>query len=163
VAIAGDSITELSRVRILATLTDDYRVRIDAFTGRTIAQVTPSVIEQVATRPAVEVLNLGTNDLLPPNPAWRTDLDRMLALAAPVPCVEVFTVYDGHPPGAANLGTEIDARLAQVAATGSVHLIDWNAAVHADPGLVVADHIHPGARGQRWIATSIRDHIRRDC
>ena len=76
----------------------------------------------------------------------------------------MFTIYDGdHPPAGANIGTRINARLAAAAASGSLHLIDWNAAVHRDPSLVVADGIHPGESGQRWIAASIRDGIRADC
>ena len=164
VVLAGDSITELSRARILATLEDRYRVRVNASSGRRIAGVTPAIARQLATHPDVAVVNLGTNDMDRENPRWRADLDRMLALVARVPCVEVFTIYDGdHPPAGANIGTRINARLAAAAASGSLHLIDWNAAVHRDPSLVVADGIHPGESGQRWIAASIRDGIRADC
>src|SRR5205085_9598653 len=104
--------------------------------------------------------NLGTNDLDRENPHWRADLDRVLALVAVVPCVEVVTIYDGrHLPAGANIGTKINARLTAAAANGSIHLVDWNAAVHRDPGLIVADGIHPDVDGQRWIARSIRDAI----
>ena len=89
VAIAGDSITALSRDRIVAALTDRYRVRVNAYSGRTIAEVTPAIGRQVATHPDVEVVNLGTNDLDHENPHWRADLDRMLRLVAGVPCVAV--------------------------------------------------------------------------
>ncbi len=163
VAIAGDSITALSRDRIVAALTDRYRVRVNAYSGHTIAQVTPAIQRQVATHPDVEVVNLGTNDLDQENPGWRAALDRMLQLVASVPCVEVFTIYDGrHLPVDANIGTEINARLA-AAGKGSIHLVDWNAEVHRDPNLLVADGIHPDLDGQRWIARSIRDAIRKDC
>ncbi len=164
VAIAGDSITALARTRIRSVLDDSFRVRINAFSGRTIAQVTPAIVRQIATHPDVAVVNLGTNDMDQENPRWRAGLDRMLALVANVPCVEIFTVYDGrHLPADANIGTQINARLAAAAASGSVHLVDWNAAVHRDPDLVVSDGIHPGIAGQRWIAESIRDAIRADC
>ena len=164
VTVAGDSITELSRARILAALTDRYRVRVDAHTGYTIARLTPAIREQMATHPDVAVVNLGTNDMNRDNPSWRADLDRMLALLAGVPCVEVFTVYDGHhPPVHANIGTRINERLAAAAATGSVHLVDWNAAVEHDPTMVVADGIHPDLAGQRWIANALRERIRADC
>lgn len=164
VAIAGDSITALARTRIVAALDDSFRVRVNAFSGRTIAKVTPAIAKQVATRPDVAVVNLGTNDMDRENAKWRAGLDRMLALVASVPCVEIVTVYDGrHRPVDANIGTRINARLAAAAAAGSIHLIDWNAAVHRDPDLVVADGIHPDVAGQRWIAESIRDAIRADC
>lgn len=164
VVIAGDSITALSRPVIVAALEDRYRVRIDAFSGRTIGEVVPALAQQVATRPAVAVVNLGTNDMDHGHRRWEPDLDRMLHLVADVPCVEVFTIYDGlHPPPGANIGTDINARLTAAAAAGSVHLIDWNAAVRRDPGLIVADGIHPSISGQRWIARAIRDAIATDC
>jgi lysophospholipase L1-like esterase len=164
VAVAGDSITALARSEIVAALEVAYRVRVNAFSGHTIAQVRPAIRRQVATHPDIAVVNLGTNDMDRGHTRWRADLDRMLTIVASVPCVEIFTVYDGrHPPAGANIGTRINARLAEVAAAGSVHLIDWNAAVHRDPDLVVADGIHPGAAGQRWIADSLRDEIRADC
>jgi lysophospholipase L1-like esterase len=165
VAIVGDSITELSRARIVEALTDDQRVRIDASTGYTIAQMTPEIRRQVATRPDVVVVNLGTNDMDLENPRWRRDVDRMLDLVAEVPCVELVTVHDGvHDPVGANVGTSINARLGEVAAARrSFHLIDWNTAVRERPGLVVADGIHPTAAGQRFLADAIRDAIRDDC
>jgi lysophospholipase L1-like esterase len=164
VAVVGDSITALTRARIVPTLAHRYRVRVNAFSGRTIAEVTPAIVAQVATDPDVEVVNLGTNDMDRGGTNWRADLDRMLGIVATVPCVEIFTIYDGrHRPAGANVGTQINARLRAAAATGSVRLIDWNAAVHRDPNLVVDDGIHPGTAGQRWIATSMRDAIRADC
>ena len=139
-------------------------MRVNAYSGRTIAEVTPAITRQVATRPDIAVVNLGTNDMDLENPRWEVDLDRVLALVARVPCVEIFTVYDGrYPPPGANVGTRIDARLEAVAAAGSVHVIDWNAAVHRDPDLVAADGIHPSVTGQRWIAQALRDEIRADC
>jgi lysophospholipase L1-like esterase len=154
----------MSRARIIGALTGRYRVRVDAVTGLTIAQMTAAISAQTATNPDVAVVNLGTNDMDRENRSWRADLDRMLEVVANVPCVEIFTVYDGrHPPAGANVGTQINARLAAVAAARSIHLIDWNAAVHRDPGLVVADGIHPGAAGQRWIADTVRNEIRADC
>ena len=76
----------------------------------------------------------------------------------------VVTIYEGrHLPVDANIGTRINARLTAAAAKGSVHLVDWNAAVHRDPGLIVADGIHPDLGGQRWIARSIRDAVDSDC
>ena len=83
--LAGDSITELSRARILATLEDRYRVRVNASSGRRIAGVTPAIARQLATHPTFAVVNLGTNDMDRENPRWRADLDRMLALVAHVP------------------------------------------------------------------------------
>jgi hypothetical protein len=164
VAIAGDSITALARAEIVSTLRHHYRVRVDAFSGRTIAGVGPAIARQAATRPDVVVVNIGTNDMDHGPTRWRADLDRVLATVASVPCVEAFTVYDGRRrPARAQIGREINARLAELAASGSIHLIDWNAAVHRDPHLVVADRIHPGGAGQRWIATSIRAAIRADC
>ena len=118
----------------------------------------------MATHPDIAVVNLGTNDMDRENPSWRPDLDRMLALVAGVPCVEAFTIYDGHHrPAGDNIGTRIDERLATAAAAGSIHLVDWNAAVHRDPTLVVSDRIHPDPAGQRWIAATLRDRIRADC
>jgi lysophospholipase L1-like esterase len=163
VTIAGDSITELSRPALLAALTDRYRVRIDAFSGHTIAQVTPALVSQVASGPDVAIVNLGTNDMDQENPNWEPALDRMLATVAPVPCVELVTIYDGrHSPAGANIGTEINSRFAGVA-SGSVHLVDWNAAVHRDPGLIGTDGIHPVLEGQRWLARALRDAIDTDC
>jgi lysophospholipase L1-like esterase len=164
IVIAGDSITDLSRPAIVAALAHRYEVRVDGFTGRTIGGVLPALAAQVATHPDVAVVNLGTNDMVYEHRAWRPDLERMLRLVAEVPCVEVFTIYDGaHEPPGANIGTSINARLAATAAAGSVHLVDWNAAVRVHPGLVVADRIHPSLPGQRWIARSIRDAIASDC
>jgi lysophospholipase L1-like esterase len=162
--VAGDSITELARPAIVDALRGRYRVRIDAFTGRTIGEVTPAVIRQLRTHPDVAVVNLGTNDMDRGQTHWRADLDRVLQLVADVPCVEVFTIYDGHHrPVGANVGTRINERLRAAAARGSIHLVDWNAAVHADPSLIVADGIHPGTTGQAWIAQSIRDRVEADC
>ncbi len=139
-------------------------MRVNAYSGHTIAEVTPAIRRQVATHPAVEVVNLGTNDLDQENPHWRADLARMLRLVAGVPCVAVLTVYDGrHLPVDANIGTRINARLAAAAARGSIHLVDWNAEVHRHPDVIVADGIHPNDDGQRWIARSVRDSIDTEC
>lgn len=164
VTVAGDSITELSRSAIVAALEDRYEVRVDGFSGRTIAGVLPALAEQVATGPDVAVVNLGTNDMKEANRAVGPDVDRMLETVAGVPCVEVVTVNTAaHAPDGTPVGASINDRLRAAAAAGSVHLVDWNAAVAQDPALVVADGIHPNARGQRWIARAIRDAIATDC
>lgn len=164
ITVIGDSITELSRPAIVAALARRDEVRVDGFSGHTIRGALRALAAQVATHPDVAVVNLGTNDMVDEHRAWEPDLGRMLKLVTGVPCVEVFTVYDGaHVPPGANIGTSINERLASAAAAGSIHLIDWNAAVHRDPGLVVADEIHPDLRGQRWIARSIRSAIAADC
>jgi lysophospholipase L1-like esterase len=164
VVIAGDSITGLARPGIVAALENRYELRIDAFSGHTIGGVLPALVEQVATRPDIAVVNLGTNDMDHEYRGWRPDLERMLAVVAEVPCVEVFTVYDGrHPPPGANIGTSIDERLIVAESAGSIHLIDWNAAVRRNQRLIVADGIHPSIPGQRWIARAIGDAIATDC
>lgn len=164
VVVVGDSITELSRDAIVAALEDRAEVRVDGFSGRRIAGVLPHLADAVATSPDVAVVNLGTNDMLDEHEAFGPDLDRMLGLAGRVPCAVVVTIHDGvHEPVDANIGTAINEHLRAAAATGSIHLVDWNAAVHRDPGLVVDDGIHPNTRGQRWIADAIRDAIRSDC
>ena len=113
IVIAGDSITELSRPAIVAALARRDEVRVDGYSGHTIGGVLPALAAQVATRPDVAVVNLGTNDMVKEHRAWQPDLERMLHLVADVPCAVVFTIYDGaHPPPGANIGTAINARLA---------------------------------------------------
>jgi lysophospholipase L1-like esterase len=44
-----------------------------------------------------------------------------------------------------------------------VHVIDWNAAVHADFGLIELDGVHPTHKGERWIALHIASTLRDVC
>ena len=171
VTIAGDSITTMSTPRTAAALADAYHHRIQGYPGSMIAGVQPTVALQVATAPDVSVINLGTNDMgredcqSDPAPCVG-DFDEMVALLAPIPCVELVTIYDGYRfPANNNVGTAINAYLvALVASDSSRHLIDWNAAVDANPALLSSfDHVHPTTAGQQWLADNTRAAIDTDC
>lgn len=172
VTIAGDSITNQSNPLTSAALASAYHHRIQGFPGFTIAGVQPTVALQVATAPDVSVINLGTNDMGQNNANWQSDptpgvgdFDEVVALVAPIPCVEFVTIYDGfHAPANNNVGTAINAYLAALVGTNpSMHLIDWNAAVDANPALLSSDHVHPTTAGRQWLADNIRTAIDTDC
>ncbi len=88
-----------------------------------------------------------------------------------VPCVELVTINDTTSDyfGALNsgrpdtVGTDINqAIVAAVATYPTMHVIDWKAAVDADPTLL-ADGIHPSTTGKQWLALHYRSAVDQDC
>ncbi len=169
VTVAGDSITNLSTVDIRAAFSDAYNSRVEGFPGETIAQVTPFVQAQVATQPTASIVNLGTNDMGTNNQNWQHDLDQVVSIVGSVPCVEFVTIYAEYyanmtPPN--TIGAQINAYLVNtvVPQHSNVHIVDWDAAVNADPSLISSfDHVHPTPAGRAWIASHLRSAVGTDC
>jgi len=88
----------------------------------------------------------------------------MIALLSPTRCVlltTISTLLDARnppPPVAADINAAIEGVTSRYP---NFHIVDWNAAVHADNGrtLLSADRIHPSPAGQLILAALIRTDI----
>jgi hypothetical protein len=99
IPVVGDSITFLTGYDISVALRGAYHADVQAKPGKRIDQMLPSLQSAVARRPRAAVVNLGTNDALQvqTHPNWHRGFDRMIALLAPVRCVELTTINTRLP------------------------------------------------------------------
>jgi succinate dehydrogenase hydrophobic anchor subunit len=170
VPVVGDSITFFAGNDITVALGDTYRADVHSGIGRRIDEMLPTLQSAVRRRPFALVVNLGTNDALQvqTHPDWRTGFARMIAIITPARCVVLTTistlVHDSNVAPA--VASEInDAIVAAVAAHSNLHVVDWNAAVHAAKGasLLIADRIHPSTAGDLTLAALDRAALDHDC
>jgi len=170
VPVVGDSITFFSGTDITAALANNYHADVHSGIGKRIDQLLPTLQAAVGHHPFAVIVNLGTNDALQAqtHPDWRSGFERMIAILAPVQCVVLTTistlVHDSAAaPGAAS---DInDAIVVAAAAHPNLHVVDWNAAVHAPNGtnLLISDRIHPSTAGDLTLAALDRTTLDRDC
>ena len=92
----------------------------------------------------------------------------MTALLTKTRCALVTTIntlMDG-PPGTHAVASQINQALAATVATHhNIHIVDWNAAVHAANGanLLMPDQVHPSTAGQLTMASLVRAALYADC
>jgi hypothetical protein len=170
VSVVGDSITVVARPDISSALFGAYEADIHGKWGQRIDQMLPTLSSVLRRHPSAVVVNLGSNDAIQAEThhGWQSSFDRMVAMLASTQCVlltTISTLLDARnppPPVAA----EIDAAISRVAsARRNFHVVDWNAAVHADNGVMLLspDRIHPSPAGQLTLATLIRSALDDDC
>jgi GDSL-like Lipase/Acylhydrolase family len=170
VPVVGDSITFFSGRDITTALGDTYHGDVHSGIGRRIDEMLPTLQSAVRQHPFALVVNLGTNDALQAqtHPDWRSGFERMIAILTPVRCVVLTTistlVHDSvdAPAVASDIS---DAIVAAAAAHANLHVVDWNAAVHAAKGasLLIADRIHPSTAGDLTLAALDRSTLDRYC
>ena len=170
VAILGDSLTASNSLEMIRTL-PDLSLKFVAFTGEGFAGGPLStgfnrdsvlydgaVAISIQDQPDVVVIALGTNDAWTPAVSASsaiTELDRIVALF-PESCIVATTIRELVPEQVDYdmlKARALNERLLAVAD----EVIDWNAAVVADPGLVGSDGIHlsPAGHEQRAALTTI--------
>jgi hypothetical protein len=154
---AGDSITFFSAAEINAHYAGRYDVAIDATPGIDTYTIAPDIPAQARSAPAVQIIELGTNDAnhianpLPNEPTGsqtvakvNARLDLFNALFAASTCVLFVTVNthnpSWHPRSARAINDHIRATFA--------HVADWDAAWNARY-FAVPDDPHPNATGQQ--------------
>ncbi|MGD0314139.1 MAG: SGNH/GDSL hydrolase family protein [Acidimicrobiales bacterium] len=171
VGIVGDSITQHSDGSIRSTV-KGVHLEIEALPGHTVRAMTPYVESDIMRGPDGPpqsiFINLGTNDVIRRNPHWKSDWDTLVKDTASVPCKVFFTVSTvvdayGHRPGPTSEDFNRVIESAHDADPSHVHIIDWNAAVHADFALIEPDGVHPTRKGELWIAQHIGSTLRDVC
>lgn len=170
VPVVGDSITFFAGTDITAALADNYHADVHSGIGKRIDQMLPTLQAAVRHHPFAVIVNLGTNDALQAqtHPDWRSGFERMIAILTPVRCVVLTTisslVHDSvaAPAVASDIN---DAIVAAAADHPNLHVVDWNAAVHAPNGtsLLIPDRIHPSTAGEITLAALDRSTLDHDC
>jgi lysophospholipase L1-like esterase len=160
----GDSITVQSTADINAHFKANHDVGIEAFVGADTREQASQVARDAATSPAIEVINLGTNDaarigvdqyatingkrvLIDPASTMEQVLARFdvfVAEFSATTCL-VFVTVNTHNPSwePANAAT-INDHLRAI----SPHLVDWDAAWKASY-FDAPDNPHPNATGRQ--------------
>ncbi len=160
VEIIGDSITFLASARIASTLEPAHSIEVNVVPGVTIAGQLGGMSSAAAEQPPPTdwIVNLGTNDPLDNDTAWRSGSDQMLAVTSSARCVVLVTnnttadTLKGHPD--AHVATEENALIRTLARSYPNHYlwIDWNGLVQTHPRWLQADTVHPRILGQRKLA-----------
>jgi hypothetical protein len=143
VAVIGDSLIFQSMSRLHAELDPNYQTMLSGNVGFEIAWMQNIALTYGATDPAVMVLNAGTNDVGRgiPTEQLAVSLDQLLA-NFPNACIVLTTIGEQFSPDPAPTQA-LNAAFVERAD----EIIDWNAAVKADPGLVGSDLIHGTPHG----------------
>jgi lysophospholipase L1-like esterase len=169
VPVIGDSITVLSAGELSAAL-GRYHPDIHAVFGQRIDQMLPTLVASLERRPDAVVVNLGTNDALQAGtgPDWHRGFARMIDLIDRTPCAVVTTIstFVDRPASGPVVASDINRAIADAAAAHpTIHVLDWNARLHAHGGqaLVVADGIHPSAAGKMTLAAMTRRVLADGC
>lgn len=159
VAVLGDSITYMSAEQIRDAL-PSYAVQIDATIGEQIdgqagnppnSFLSRDIANVIASKPAVVVVNLGTNQ---GNGDLVNKYGRLVAQLRPA-CVIGVTVQDTYDP-AKWAEDPAPVRDLNAALPSLVDVVaDWNAV--ADP--YVNGDVHPNAEGSRVLAQLYADAI----
>jgi hypothetical protein len=170
VEVVGDSITFFAGRDISAVFGHDDHVDVHAGIGRRIDEMLPALQTAVQQQPYAIVVDLGTNDArqAQTHPDWRSGFDRMIQLLLPARCAVVTTVSTlvAGQPGANAVAAAInDAIVAEVAVHPTLHVADWNAAVHGLHGtdLLLPDMVHPSAAGQLTLAALVHSALDHEC
>jgi hypothetical protein len=151
-AFVGDSITVQSTDDINAHYEADYGVKITALVGVGVKDAAPWVAHDAAQTPAIEVINLGTNDAASIAGLNRDNetVDEVNAeLDAfdsefPDSCVVFVTVNTHNPSWGPAQAAEIDAHIRAT----FPHVADWDAAY--DPSYFDrTDTPHPNETGRQ--------------
>jgi len=170
VSVVGDSITVVSRPAISSALAGAYETDIRGIWGQRIDQMLPTLSAVLRQHPSAVVVNLGSNDAIQAEThrGWQSSFARMIALLSPTRCVlltTISTLLDARnppPPVAADINAAIEGVTSRYR---NFHIVDWNAAVHANNGrtLLSPDRIHPSPVGQLTLAALIRSALDGDC
>jgi hypothetical protein len=170
-AVVGDSIVFVSQPSLEAMLRPRAAYMISGQIGWTIGQQQPAIFTDLYNPegPARDwIVNLGTNDAIQDDTAWRSAYDAMVAQLVGQPCVLLTTVSTeadtvGHDTIAAQINA---AEAATAAAHGNVHVVDWSGLVHVDSHLgqwLLPDRIHPNRAGQEALAAMYGRALDRFC
>jgi lysophospholipase L1-like esterase len=172
VGVVGDSITNRSVTSIRSDV-EGVHLEIEALNGHTVRAMTPYVESDIMKGPGGPphsiFINLGTNDIIHGNPQWESNWNTLMKDTASVPCTVLFTIstvvdaYGHHPPGPTSQDFNRVIENAHKADPSRVHVIDWNAAVHADFGLIELDGVHPTSKGEAWIGRHIASTLKDVC
>ncbi len=161
VAVVGDSITELSRQSIAASLTQaGFRPIVHAVIGIEMAQAVPWVDQLAQQDPSDWIIELGTNDAGRNNPSWTLPFLAVWHQVRTSGCVIYLTVSQRAGP----IATQINASLAGLALThANVHVLDWGDLEYLKPAWIEPDLIHPTPAGQAELAAVETQELRRYC
>lgn len=165
VVIIGDSITHQARVQLHDALDDTHSVIVSGVVGATFAAQANVAEQYAADVPSVVVINLGTNDAWSAVPTTESvaQLDAMLA-EFPATCAVLVTVSTRGSPTPTRGGLVYSAELANrvneaVRARADV-LVDWSAAIDADPARYLTDDgVHLTEAGNRRLSELVAEGV----
>ena len=161
VAVVGDSITDLSRQSIAASLTQaGFHPVVHAVIGIEMAQAVPWVDQLAQQHPSDWIIELGTNDAGRNNPSWTLPFLAVWHQVRSTGCVIYLSVSQRAGP----IATQINASLARLALThANVHVLDWGNLEYLNPAWTEPDLIHPTPAGQSELAAVETQELRRYC
>ncbi len=163
VAVVGDSITVLIEDRLSSGAYNQWDVA--ATIGATVEQMRPGAKELVSGQHDEAIINLGTNDALEGVPRRTTiaNLEAMIDSFSGVDCIHLVTVGTELPASGVNApaaAAEINDWLRRTAdERDNVAIIDWQAEIAAEGGLLRPDRIHPTERGRTRLVEMMRDAV----
>lgn len=170
VGIVGDSITNLIKDDLHATVGAKYHYLVRARNGKRIDEQLGALssILDADDPPKRVIVNLGTNDVLQRRSDAVAHLDEELKVLADVPCVILVTISGTADYGRGHLSADLNAAMkAAVAAHPNFHLLDWAAMLAADDHrslwLSPEDAIHPTVAGGEVLAAQYRTALDQDC
>jgi len=168
----GDSLTVVSSWATTPALRVNYRVQVVAKVGDVEKTIVPLVVDAVAAHPAVVIIQAGTDEALTHAFNWRPAFDHIVTAVRNVPCVVFVNVQErvpdyfgwwhaGKKGPMGTISAEWNRALARTARTHpNFRIVDWNAAVVADPKLLSGlFHIHASTAGARWLRDQFRTAI----
>ncbi len=145
VFVVGDSLAE-GMADALPRALPSWRVRIDALTGRPLAEGMRILAAETAP-PAILAVSLFTND--DPRDIRRLEAAVVATAARPRGCAVWSTIvapsYEGVGHGGANATLRRLARDPRL----ELELVDWSRAVERDPSLMSGDEVHASPEGYR--------------
>lgn len=183
--VVGDSITVLANQAIGQVLAPTYAYATSGATGSPIGGQLPQITNSLndpSGPPQYFVTELGTDDAWTNDPNWQGEFNSEISMLSNEPCVLLVNVGDNvpwwppmsvpAPPGPVSFGglfligsnsiaAGLNADMVQAAAQHpNFRVVDWNAAITANPSWLQADGIHPDAAGQAGLANLIAQGIR---
>jgi hypothetical protein len=173
----GDSITVQSAADINAHFGGSYNTAIEATTGADTYTQAANVTAEAQLDPAVEIINLGTNDAGRINSAWTTTINGQLVTIEPQQtladvtgrldtfagefpastCV-VFVTVNAHNPSWAPANAQAINDHIRVSYP---HIVDWDAAWQPSY-FDKPDNPHPNAAGRQELL-ALEDQAIADC
>ena len=190
VTVIGDSITNASKMALLAVLTTTRQINVDARSGYTINQQFPALSAALSSpfgHPDDAVMNLGTNDAFmrllggsvsgniapwaptPPILDWHAMYDAMASSLASTPCVLIATMNTHGPDQTFNgIMASQNAVIRQIVSSHqNMHVLAWNKLLGEHPDWF--DHrdfltaVHPNEAGQIGYAKAIKHTLNAEC
>lgn len=155
VGLVGDSLN-VGIEAYLAEALPGWKLEADDVVGRSTAGGLEALAGAGAGLAPRVVVSLGTNDAAGDVDGFASGVAKAMALVGPDRCVVWATIHrdgDAYEPFNEILRAEADER-------PNLVVVDWARTVDDDPGLLVADGVHPTAEGYLIRAEAVARAVR---